>query len=94
MAQQMQQMLMTLQQSLVELTQEVQQLKAKAEASTGGLATLKATSESAWGGLTARVDAAEKMVSEVQGHVRRAGVGAHQDDGPRWNLEHKGTLKE
>ena len=94
MAQQIQQMVLALQQSLVELTQEVQQLKAKTETSTGGLASLKATSEAAWGGITARIDAAEKIVTEVKGQMHSQGAAPHQGDGPRWNLEHKGALKE
>ena len=93
MTQQMQQMIMTLQQSLVELTGEVQQMKVTTEASASGLFNLTQKSNDAWERIAKRIDDAEAGIADVQGQVRRGG-GGHHDDGPRWNLEHKGTLKE
>ena len=84
---QIQQMLAVLQQSLVDLTQDVQSVKGTTTASANVLAALQATANNAW----KRLDDVEAEISEVQGQVRRAGT---RDDGPKWNLEHKGALKE
>ena len=55
-----------------------------------------ATSNTAWDGLSARADEFESDVSDVQGHVRRAGGSG--DGTPRfereWDLQTKGDVKE
>ena len=93
MAQQMQNMIMGLQQSLVDLTNEVQQLKTKGEATATGLTTLTNTSTNAWAGIVKRLDDAGAEIENVKNKIGSGGGGGH-DGGARWNLEHKGTLKE
>ena len=97
---QMQTVITAMQQSMQEATTEMVRMNGVIQGNAAAIANLTKIANTAWGKQARRIDDLEtelqKEVDELQAGLRRSGGGGGQqgDAGDRWNLEHKGALKD